>query len=403
MNKKKKGHKAGLEFHHVDIVLPNGILPKSHLVVREGKIANISSSHSEQIWDLKKFSKKLLVPGFFDIQNNGGKGIDLSGGIVGRIDLVREWAKHNLQYGITTLLATCISNRMRRMQGALKTLSTFCFQNDLTLPETKIFLEGPFINPKFRGVHLKKNIQKPNLRKLQILLNSTHGDLVLIALAPELNRISPLVKNIIEMGIIPAIGHSGASDRQTSNFFKKGANFVVHLFNGMPKRENKSLISEALKSEYKGIKIGLIADGLHVPPEKFLSVIEQLKSSNRISDIVLVTDSNSGQGMKKDFKGVIAGQSFKVKNGKALTEKGKLAGSVITLPKAIQNIRKWDHGVLKLHELINMVSLNPASLLNLENKKGKIEKGMDADLVLIDDQGGRFKIKKVYRKGNQIF
>ena len=249
-----------------------------------------------------------------------------------------------------------------------------------------IHLEGPFLSAECRGAHPLKHLQKPFLPLLQQFLEAAGGFLRVLTLAPEVEGALEIEEHAIQSGVKVALGHSNATYRQAEKAIDGGAFHAVHVFNAMrPFEHRESGILGAILTDDR-VQAEVIADGVHVSAPA-LRLLVRAKGASRI---LLVTDGVSATGMDPG--------RYRLGEMEILVEddplagfptcrnaEGKLAGSVLTQDRAVQNMVAFT-GVT-LCEAVRMASLNPAQLLGLEHRKGCLQPGADADLVVLEPNG----------------
>jgi N-acetylglucosamine-6-phosphate deacetylase len=247
-------------------------------------------------------------------------------------------------------------------------------------------MEGPFINSDYKGAQPGENIIGPEIELIKDFLNVVK----IVSLAPEKEGAQEFIEYIKGRGIVASIGHSSATFLQTREAKRWGIDHVTHLFNAMTglHHRNPGIVGAALEGE---LTCELIADFIHIKPEVLRLVIKTKDPQN----IILVSDAMEAGGLD-DGEYLLGGQKVYVNDGEARLKDGKLAGSVLTLDRALKNM--IDTVELPIYEVVNMVTLNPARKLGLDHKIGKIREGLMADLILFDRN---FNLKEVYVSGER--
>jgi N-acetylglucosamine-6-phosphate deacetylase len=256
-----------------------------------------------------------------------------------------------------------------------------------------IYFEGPFLSPERKGAQPEQWLVTPSIDRYRELYAKTKGRMRILALAPELPGAKEIIHQALSDNVIPALAHSNASYEEAMEAIDQGVRHFTHLYNGMRvfhHRDPGAVAAALLRQE---VTVELIADGIHVHPAVLKTVIK-LKG---IENICLITDSISAAGMK-DGSYFFSGQEIIVERGIARLATGdSLAGSTLTLDKAIRNLLEWG---VSLPHAIKMASSTPARVLGIQHSKGSITPGKDADLVIFDQD---LKVRAVFVRGRLVY
>lgn len=331
-----------------------------------------------------------ITPGFIDLHIHGGCGFDtLDGNTAG----LRKMALFHARGGTTSFLPTIAAGSPEVMEKALATVSALYLRNTGGAALLGAHLEGPYLNPERAGCQNKAYFRPPDTGEMERLISIGDGCLKMVTLAPELPGAMKLMKLLNREGIVISAGHSQASYEETGTAITAGLRHAVHLFNasGPLHHRNPGLVGAVLT--HREVTAEIVADGHHLHPA-MLRLLLEIKGKR---GLVLVTDAVRAAGMT-DGAYDFAGQKIVVTKGKAELHEGRLAGSTITMIDAVKNVVNL--AGLPLHEAIRMASLNPARVLGIEDQKGAIAPGMDADIVLMDKD---FNIKLVMVQGEIVF
>jgi N-acetylglucosamine-6-phosphate deacetylase len=249
-------------------------------------------------------------------------------------------------------------------------------------------MEGPYISVKRRGVHPAESIIEPTLEAYRAMARAAAGKLRIMTIAPELAASPGVIAEMVRDGVRPSIGHTDATFEQAEHAVELGARQATHMFNAMRPffHRDPGVIGAVLTD--RRIKAELIADGVHVDP----TAIRVLYQSKGDDGIVLVSDGLSGTGMP-DGLYPVAGFLVEVKDG-ICRYQGTLAGSVITLDRAVRNMRRFLG--IRPEQALRMATLNTAELLGIASRKGRLAAGADADLVVLDSE---LRVQAVYARG----
>ena len=320
---------------------------------------------------------KTATPGFIDIHIHGAGGHDvMEAGTAVLSSITRKVA----EFGTTSLLATTVTASPEDTCKAVERIAHYITRQDAS-PESHsevigIHLEGPFISKERPGVHPSKWIRLPSVEMLERFLHAAGGNARLMTIAPEVLGATQCMEAAQKAGLIVSIGHTNADYEQARQAIAHGARSATHTYNAMRPftHRDPGVIGAVLTSPE--INAELIADGVHVE-EGAVKLLLQAKGYERV---ILVSDGLSATGMP-DGKYMLGDFEVTVTNGVCRNAAGVLAGSTLTLDRALRNIVSLG---VSLPEALRMLTLNPASLLGIEFKKGALREGADADVLLLD-------------------
>ena len=314
----------------------------------------------------------LLVPGFIDVQVNGGGGALLNDNPT--IDTVRRIAESHRKFGTTGMLPTVITDAPEVLSKAIAAVKAARAGN---LPGVLgIHIEGPFLDKERKGAHELRFIREMTDADVARIANADCGS-VMLTLAP--NRVPPdLIKSLAGQGVLVSLGHSEASLAEVTKALASGARAFTHLFNAMSQLNGREpgMVGAALADPESFC--GLIADGYHVH-DAAMKVVLAAKPRGRI---MLITDAMpTAAGGPDSF--ALQGRAVHLVNGKLVLDDGTLAGSNLTMDEAV----RYCVGRLgvSLEDALRMASLNPASFLRREHELGCIKSGYLASLVHLSD------------------
>ena len=257
-----------------------------------------------------------------------------------------------------------------------------------------INVEGPFLNPSFKGAQPEAGIVGPDPAVLHRILEAGGGHVRVMTIAPEMPGAIETVKALASQGVLASVGHSGACYDDVGDAVKAGLRLVTHTYNGMRGLHHREpgVVGAALV--HGELACEIIADGIHVHPAA-VKLVAQAKGS---SGTVLMTDAMRATGLP-DGHYELGGQHVIVTGGAARLETGVLAGSTLTMDAAVRNMVKF--AGIPLHEAISMASSTPARLIGLADRKGRMEPEMDADIVLLDAE--TLQVKTTLVMGEAVY
>lgn len=310
-----------------------------------------------------------LSPGFIDIHIHGCSGEDV---MDAGEETLNNISKAIAKTGVTAFLATTMTMEMNKIRMALSNIR----KNMGRLEGSEILgchMEGPFISSEFKGAQDGQYIIDPSFSFIE-----EYKDIIkIVTLAPERNGSTEFIRECRKNRIVVSIGHSNASYEEAARAIGAGACHITHTYNGMTPihHRNPGVVGAAMLSN---ATCELIVDNVHVHPAA-QEILLKLKGADKL---ILITDAMRACLMEEGLYD-LGGQEVIVRNKEARLNNGALAGSVLTIDKAIKNFIN-NHGTA-LPDVVGMVSWNPARVLGIEGRKGSIESGKDADMVLFNE------------------
>lgn len=332
---------------------------------------------------------KIAAPGFIDVHIHGAGGHDVMEGTEAALDAVAHMIAG---HGTTAFAATTVTADPNAICKSSEQIAHYITrQYARSHPGAEILgihFEGPFISPIRRGVHPPQWIELPSAELLEKFIAAAQGHALLITIAPELLGAMPCIDAAIKAGMIVGMGHTDATYEQARAGLAHGAHHAIHTYNAMRpfSHRDAGVIGAVLTSPE--ISAELIADGVHVD-ETAMRVLLQAKGA---SGVILISDGISATGMP-DGKYILGGFEVTVTGGVCRNSEGSLAGSTLTLDRAMRNIVNLGR---TLGDTLQMLTLNPAKLLGIEHKKGTLHANADADIVLLTDS---LQITQVFTRG----
>jgi N-acetylglucosamine-6-phosphate deacetylase len=354
------------------VVLADG--PKIVAVGRRGDVSIPSA--------VKRFDGRghTIIPGFVDVHIHGGAGRDVMEGTNEALALITATAA---AHGTTSLVATTVTASAectcRAAAGIADWMNGPALQLDSDTPRAEILgihFEGPFISHVRRGVHPPEWIVPPSIPLLKKFLEAARGAGRILTIAPELPGAIDLVTAAREAGLVVSLGHTDASYAQAMDAIERGARHAAHVFNAMRPFAHREtgVLGAVLTSSL--VTCELIADGVHVDP----AAMRVLLAAKGPRGVVLASDATSATGMP-DGTYRLGTFEVNVSGGVPRSADGKLAGSTLTLDRALRNMVALG---VPLSEALAMLTSNPARVLGLGASKGALAAGADADLVLLN-------------------
>jgi N-acetylglucosamine-6-phosphate deacetylase len=378
-----------LHFRQATLITPETTLEDSAVTVQDGRITAVAPTGQLPVpagAEVVDGRGLWLVPGFIDLQCNGGWGHDFSH----EPDSIWQVARHLPETGVTAFLPTIVTSpwsAVAAAQAAWQAGPPAGWQGAQPLG---LHLEGPFLSPGKKGAHNPTYLRLPD----PAATGDWHPEqgVRLVTLAPELPGALGVIGQLAARGVIVSAGHSLANGEAAQKGIDAGLRYGTHLFNAMPPLLHREPgLAGALLADER-VTLGLIADGLHVHPT-LVKVVWQALGPHRLN---LVSDAMAALGMPPghyrlgDFEVTVDDYSSRLADG-------TLAGSVMPLATAVQRFCAMTG--ISLEEALPLVTTTPARLLGLDQCKGRIAPGYDADLLLLDKNG---HIARSWVRGEEV-
>jgi N-acetylglucosamine-6-phosphate deacetylase len=376
-------------------ITSKGGIANAGILIRDGEIEMVGPRSGMELPSGAtevQAADSTAIPGFVDVHIHGAGGHDVMEAnetalstITGRL----------AAFGTTSLLATTITasadDTCRSVEGIAKYISGQYQTSDTRAEILGIHFEGPFLSKERRGVHPAEWLQLPSAELLQRFLQAAAGNARILTIAPELLGATPCIDAARSLGMVVSIGHTDATYEQARAAVAHGAHHATHVYNAMRPftHRDPGVIGAVLTTPE--VTAELIADGIHVD-EIAMKVLLQAKGAQ---GVVLISDGTSATGMP-DGEYMLGGLKVTVNGGVCRNAEGRLAGSTLTLDRALRNIVGLG---IPLADAVRMLTLNPATLLGIEFKKGALRTGADADIVLLNDG---LEIERVWARGTVV-
>jgi len=328
------------------------------------------------------FGDGVLAPGLIDIHIHGGAGHDVMEPAPDALSSVeRLLARH----GVSSYFPTTVTAPLDAMLSALQRLADAIEQaerdqaaGELRARPLGIHLEGPFLSHSRRGVHPPENLLAPDPVIFEKFWQASRGQIRLLTIAPELPGAPQVIEQAVSRGVCVSLGHSDADLDSTRAAVAAGARHATHTFNAMRPLAHRDpgILGEVLTDPR--VSADIIADGVHVDP----AVVQLFLKAKGPDAAVLITDATAATGMP-DGRYHLGSFEIEVREGRCLSN-GKLAGSVLTMDRAIRNVMRfaeWD-----LQQAVRLATLNPARVAGVATR-GALKAGFPADLTVLTPEG----------------
>lgn len=333
----------------------------------------------------------VVLPGFIDEHIHGAGGADAMDGSTEALKTIAETVAAE---GTTTFLATTMTQSKQNILKAMKAVRKYREENhEEGARLLGVHLEGPFIAAAHKGAQPLEYVAKPDVKTFDEY-NSASGDAIkIVTMAPEEDGAEELVRHLSDKGIIPSVGHTGATCAHIRSAIAAGAKNVTHTYNAQSPLHHREIGTVGSALLYDELNCELIADTIHVS----VPAIQLLVKCKHKDKLTLITDAMRAKGLA-DGESELGGQVVIVKNGEARLKDGTLAGSVLRMNRAIANLVE-KVGVAFL-QAVDYATINPARTLGIDGETGSIRVGKRADFVVLDD---KFSVLYTIRDGKIVY
>ena len=372
------------------IITPFEQLEDRDILIGEGRILRIDRPGAIRGFDRRIDARdKIVAPGLIDVHVQGAGGADVQDATAEALELI---ALTCARFGVTGFLATTVY-RPGGENGHLRVASASCLQNLKGAELLGIHLEGPFIAKGKRGMIQEDCLAPVDGAILGRIRSLCDGHLRMMTIAPELPGALELIPALRAEGVVCSFGHSRANYEQTAAGIEAGIRHVTHLYNAMMPMHHRDPGPIPALLESETVSAQIIADGVHIHPA-MLRIAVQALGENRL---VLITDGTQAMGLP-DGRYLYNGLEYESRNGTARYLDGTLIGTSLGVSQLVARCIR--HGVCSLRQAVRAASYNPARVLGLQESKGSLEQGKDADLVILNRD---LTVHLTYRSGRCVY
>lgn len=341
--------------------------------IKDGKITAVNPEcmEHEEIIDAQGL---YLSPGFIDIHIHGAGGKDIMEGTKEAIEVI---AQSIARHGTTSFCPTTMTMDVPSIRNVLQTVRDLKNQPVKGANILGVHLEGPCINPGRLGAQNPQYVLKASTYNFHRIIEGYEDMITTITLAPEMIAEKEIISYLNQYDIHVSMGHTNASYEEAVAAIELGVTHATHLYNAMTPfgHRNPGVVGAVFDSD---ITTEFIADGIHIDYPALRIALKQKGTDH----ICLITDAMMGCTMPEGIYD-LGGQTVYLKDGTAKLKDGTFAGTLLTLDEAVRNLK--DHTKYPLYEIVKMATYNPAKYCGVEDRKGLIKPGYDADLLLFDE------------------
>jgi N-acetylglucosamine-6-phosphate deacetylase len=332
-----------------------------------------------------------LGPGLVDVHTHGADRVELMEGGDAVLRMARFYARHGVTAFLPATVTASFEATARAVESVRRAMDVSPERaaerawgcpatGDTAARVLGVHLEGPFVSPQRLGAQSPEFCLAPTVEHVARLLDIAGDVTRIVTLAPEEEGGIEAIRTLVGRGIIASVGHTVATTEQAEAAFAAGATQVTHMFNGMPPMHHRQpgVVGAALTT--RGVRVEVIADGVHLAP----AAIRLILAAKGVDEMILITDSIAATGCA-DGEYSLGPMQVYVRDGQARLASGSLAGSTLTMERAVVNVARWtDAGLAGAWQ---MASLNPARQLGIDDCVGRLAPGYDADLTALDASG----------------
>ncbi len=330
-----------------------------------------------------------IVPGFLDIHCHGAYNFDTNDA---NEEGLRYWTKHVVDEGVTALLATTITQSEEVLTKAVANVAKVMEDGYEGAEILGIHFEGPYLDMVYKGAQPEQHIVKPTIEQFKRYQDAAKGHIRYITMATETDDDFALTRYLTDNGVVVSIGHSAATYEQAVMAYAHGASSMTHVYNGMTPFNHRAngLVGAAYRLRTMFGEI--ICDGRHSTP----AALNNYFMSKGPDYSIMVSDALMAKGSPAGSKFIFGGNEIEIyPDGSAhLTSTGGLAGSTLRLNEGLRIL--VEEALIPFNYAINSCTINPARCLGVDNRKGSIRVGMDADIVVLEAD---YKVRQTYCMG----
>jgi N-acetylglucosamine-6-phosphate deacetylase len=369
------------------LVYLNHRFEKATLCVEDGKIHIVDTVPADgEVFDAKGLK---IVPGFIDTHTHGAVGVDVNGATAEDLEKIGCFFA---QHGTTSWLCSILTDTQQQTQWCIDQFKRHQKMEHQGAQLAGIHLEGPFLSPEYKGAMPEHLLKKNDIDLVRHYQQLAEGNIRYITISPELDGVQEMIPALKEMGIVVGIGHSGATYAEATSAIELGASVGTHVGNASRLfHQHEPAIFGAIME--RDVYCEAICDGRHLAPGS----VRMYCKCKGLHRVVAVTDSIMAAGLPDGDYHLGVNEVVVVDGDARLKSTGTRAGSTLTLDVALKNMVRWLP--YSLEDILVTLTENPAREMGLWDRKGSIEDGKDADLVLLDEE---CNVVHVFVRGMQV-
>ena len=364
---------------------------EAQLELEDGKIKNVLAYGAKPAD--KDYGERRIVPGFIDVHTHGAYGFDTNDA---EEEGLRNWMKHIPEEGVTGICPTTITQTEEVLTKAVKNVAKVVADGYEGAEILGIHFEGPYLDMVYKGAQPEQCIVKPDVEQFKRYQKAADGLIKIITMATERDEDFELTRYCAANDVRVSIGHSAATIEEAGMAIANGATSMTHIFNGMTPFHHRKpgLVGAAMR--FRDTFGEVICDGNHSTTD----ALNDLFMAKGRDYTIMITDALMVKGLPVGTKVLFGGNEIELyPDGSAhLTDAKSLAGSTLKVNEGLKVLVEkamipWDYA-------INSCTLNPARYLNVDDRKGKLVAGYDADIVVLNDD---YSVEMTYVRGKEAF
>ena len=362
-------------------------------VVFDEKIARIAKCNrvGKDVEVLPLPEDAIVLPGFIDQHIHGAGGSD---GMDGTTEDIKIIANTVAAEGTTSFLVTTMTQSKENILKALQAVKAYRDANAKDGARVVgVHLEGPFIAAAHKGAQPLEYVKEPSVATFDEYNAASGNAIKIVTLAPEVDGADTLVKHLSQNGVVASVGHTGAKCADIERAIANGASNVTHTYNAQTALHHREIGTVGSAMLFDELNCEMIADTIHVS----VPAMKLLVKNKPADKLTLITDAMRAKGIP-DGESELGGQKVFVKNGEARLADGTLAGSVLRMNRAVQNV--VEKVGVPFTQAVDYATINPAKMLGIDGETGSIKVGKNADFTVIDKN---YDVLLTVRDGEVIY
>lgn len=359
----------------------------AQLEVADGKIVNVYPFGTKTA-DVD-YGNKRIVPGFIDVHTHGDYGFDTNDG---EPEGLRDWMRQIPEEGVTSILPTTVTQMPEVLTKAVANVAKVVEEGYEGAEILGIHFEGPYLDMEYKGAQPPEAIAKPTVEQFKMYQEAAHGMIKYITMAPEHDPEFALTKYCSQNGVVVSMGHSSASYEQALMGIANGAMSMTHVYNGMTPYHHRKpgLVGTALR--VRDIYGEIICDGCH----SHLAALNNFFTAKGRDYSIMISDSLRAKHCPPGGNYELGGHPIEIGEDGLARLKGTdtIAGSTLNINKGLRIL--VEEAMVPFDAALNSCTINPARVLRVDDRKGKLTAGYDADIVVLEDD---YAVAQTYCKG----
>lgn len=359
----------------------------AQLEVADGKIVNVYPFGTKTA-DVD-YGNKRIVPGFIDVHTHGAYGFDTNDG---EPEGLRDWMRRIPEEGVTSILPTTVTQMPEVLTKAVANVAKVVEEGYEGAEILGIHFEGPYLDMEYKGAQPPEAIAKPTVEQFKMYQEAAHGMIKYITMAPEHDPEFALTKYCSQNGVVVSMGHSSASYEQALMGIANGAMSMTHVYNGMTPYHHRKpgLVGTALR--VRDIYGEIICDGCH----SHLAALNNFFTAKGRDYSIMISDSLRAKHCPPGGNYELGGHPIEIGEDGLARLKGTdtIAGSTLNINKGLRIL--VEEAMVPFDAALNSCTINPARVLRVDDRKGKLTAGYDADIVVLEDD---YAVAQAYCKG----